>query len=415
MRLGAPAGWTLLRRRDYRRLWLASTGSSIGDGFHSIAATWLVFDTLGGGPQALALLGIVYFIPTLAFGVLSGTIVDRLDRRVVMVAADLARAALVGLLAVLVWLGVATVPIVIAIGLAHIVAGLFFNPAHNAVLPAYVDKDDLVPANALMAMSWQSSSLLAPAIGGVLFATIGPFGLLAIDALSFLVSAILIRGLTPGPALPGSARRRPILEEAADGLRFIAGHPPSRLIVLVAGGNQLFGVGPYRTMVPAWVAQVIRGGAPEFGFLNSALAAGILLGNLGMSSIRARLPLVRIVVGGVFLQGVTFLLFGLAPDLAVASLAFFALGAVNGVLNAAYRASLQLTVPSDMRGRTFATFGTAMNLGAPVSLAVTGAVAWLGPVVIITASGSGLMLVGAIGLLAWLRYERATAAAMPSS
>jgi hypothetical protein len=409
MRLGAPAGWTLLRQRDYRRLWLAQTGSSVGDGFHSIAATWLIFDTLGGGPEALAVLGIAYVLPTLAFGVLSGTIVDRVDRRVVMVAADLVRAVLVGLLALLVWLGLATIPIVIVVGLGHLIASLFFNPARNAVLPAYVAPDDLVPANALMAMAYQSTSLLTPAIGGVLFAAIGPFGLLAIDALSFLWSALVLRGLTPGPALPGPAPRRPLLEEAADGLRFITGHPPSRLVVLVAAGNQLFAAGPYRTLVPAWIAQVLRGGAPEFGFLNSALSAGILLGNLVMSAIRAKMPLLRIVMIGVFVDGLTFLLFAVSPDLVLASLAFFALGASNGVLNAAYGASLQLTVPPDMRGRTFATFGTTMNLTSPISLAATGALAaTLGPVVLISASGIGLMAVGALGLAAWLRYERAT-------
>jgi DHA3 family macrolide efflux protein-like MFS transporter len=409
MRIGAPAGWALLRQRDFRLLWTAHAGSVVGDGFHGIAATWLVFETLGGGPQALAVLGIAYLVPHLALGVLSGTIVDRIDRRRVMVASDLVRAALVALLAVLVWLELATVPVVIATGMGLVLAGIFFYPARNAVLPAYVAADDLVPANAMFATVYQTGQLVTPAIGGILFVVIGPAGLLAIDALSFLWSALLLIRLTPGPALPGPEPRRPLLEEAADGLRFIAGHPPSRLVVLVGAANQLFASGPWRTMVPAWVAVVLGGGAPEYGVLTSAFAAGLLASSLGLSVIRARLPLLTLVMAGVFVDGAINIAFAHAPTLALASLAFVAMGLSNGVLNTSFSASLQLTVPSHMRGRTFATFGTVMNLTTPVSLAVTGALAAAaGPVLLITGAGVGLMAVGAAGLAAWTRLERAT-------
>lgn len=407
MRIGVPAGWALLQQRDFRLLWLAHAGSVVGDGFHGIAATWLVFETLGGGSEALAALGIAYLAPSLAFGVLSGTVVDRMDRRMVMVAADLARALLVALLAALVWLGVATVPVVIAIGIGLVIAGIFFYPARNAVLPSYVSADDLVPANALFATVFQAGALLSPAIGGVLFVTIGPAGLLAIDALTFLWSALLISRLTPGPAVPGPEPRRPLLEEAMDGLRFLAGHPPSRLVVLVGAANQLFASGPYRTMIPAWVTVVLGGGAPEHGVLSSAIAAGLLSASLAVSVIRAKLPLLTLVMAGVFMDGLINVLFAHAPTLWLASLAFFALGASNGVLNTALTASLQLTVPTNMRGRTFATFGTAINVTTPVSLAATGTLAAIvGPVMLITASGIGLMAVGALGLVVWLRLER---------
>ena len=131
-----PPGWLVLATPDFRRLWLAHTGSVIGDGFHAIAITWLVFQTLGGGPQALAFLGIANLIPSLALGILSGTIVDRLDRRRVMVGTDLVRAGLVASMAALVASGNASVPLVIAMGMMLTLAALFFYPARNSVLPA---------------------------------------------------------------------------------------------------------------------------------------------------------------------------------------------------------------------------------------------------------------------------------------
>jgi MFS family permease len=407
-----PPGWRVLRLPDYRRLWLAHAGSVIGDGFHAIAITWLVFQTLGGGAEALAALGIAYVVPSLVLGILSGTIVDRLDRRVVMVAADVVRAALVALLALLVALGQASVPIVIAVGLGLLLASLFFGPARQALMPSYVPEDELVAANALMQATWQGSQLLTPALGGILFVAIGPVGLLAIDAASFVWSAVLIGRITPGPAIPSPAPHRPLLQEAVDGVRFIAGHGPSRFVVVVGAGNQLFASGPFRVMIPAWVAAVLGGGAPEYGVIMSALAAGLLVGSLVLGSIKAQLPFVNVLVGGVFLDGVFFALFAQAPAMIVAAAWFFALGVTNAILNTAYAAFLQTTVPKDMRGRTFATFSTTLNLTTPLSLAITGAAAAIaGPVLIITASGLGLMAVGAVAFAASFRERTSLAAA----
>ena len=391
-----PPGWRVLRLRDYRRLWLAHAGSVLGDGFHSIAITWLVFQTLGGGPQALAVLGIAYVVPSLAFGVLSGTVVDRLDRRAVMVAADLIRAALVAVLTATVAFGWASIPLVIAIGLGLLIAGLFFGPAQSAALPSYVPDDELVPANALLQATRQGAQLLAPAIGGVLFVAIGPTGLLAIDAASFIWSALLIARLsTVAVSLP--APRRPFLSEALDGLRFFAGHAPSRFVVIAGAANQLFASGPFRVMVPAWVAAALGGGAPEYGAIMSALAAGLVVGSVVTGSVKGRLPYVDIVAAGIFVDGLFWALFGQASALVVAAFWFFALGAANAVLNATLAAYLQTTVPKEMRGRAFATFYTVLNLTTPLSLAVTGLIAAAaGPALIITASGIGLMSVGAI-------------------
>lgn len=414
MRRLVPPGWRVLAVPDFRRLWLSQAGSIVGDGFHAIAVTWLVFDTLAGGPEALAALGIAQLVPTLALGILSGTIVDRVDRRRLMIAADLTRAVLVGSLAILIATGQASMVAVIVISMATTLASLFFNPARNAVLPAYVERDQLLPANSLIMATLQTGQLITPAIGGVLFVAIGPVGLLAIDAASFVWSAMLVARLTPGAALPGSAPRRPLLQEAGDGLRFIAGHAPSRIVVLAAAGNQLFASGPFRVMVPAWVAVVLGGGAAEFGTLMSSLAAGLLAVNLVGSAIRRQLPFLTVVTLGVFFDGLIFLAFAYMPTLVLGSIAFFALGVANGILNLAYSGGLQTLVPADMRGRTFATFATGMNLTAPISLGATGALAAVaGPVAIITVSGIGLMAVGALGFVAALTQRTAAGASSP--
>jgi len=273
-----------------------------------------------------------------------------------------------------------------------------------------VAQEELVPANALMQATFQASLLLMPAIGGVLFVAIGPVGLLLIDAASFVWSAAVISRLTPGPALPGPAPRRPLLQEAADGLRFIAGHAPSRLCVLTGAANQLFASGPWRVMIPAWVAVALGGGAIEYGTIMSAFAAGLLLGSLVVSGIRARLPLLTLIAVGVFLDGLIEIVFAFSPTLAFASIALFAMGISNAVLNASFSALLQIWVPPDMRGRTFATFSSGIQITTPVSLAITGALASVaGPVVLLTMAGTGLMAVGALSFVGSLRIQREVA------
>lgn len=400
-----PAGFDLLQLRDFRLLWLAHTGSVIGDGFHNVALTWLTFSTLGLGAPGLAALGIVMTLPNLLFGIVTGTLVDRLDRRRVMALADLFRAIVVAALAATVAAGVANLPIILGAGLILTTANLFFGPAQVAVMPQYVPTERLVAANSLFAISPQVTSLIVPGVAALLFAVIGPVWLLGIDALSFLWSAALIIRLTPGPVVQGATRRRPLIAEAADGVKFIATHGPTRLVILVAAGNQLFAAGPWRVMVPFWVTAVLGGTVVDYAALLTALSAGLLVGFAGIASIRRILPLVRLIVVGVFFDGAILLWFAYSPTLFIAMLAFFALGVANAVLNAANRARLQITVPTDMRGRVFASFFTIINLTAPISLAVTGALSDLGPVALFTASGLGLMGVGALGFLASLSHR----------
>lgn len=396
--MSAPAARDLLRQRDLRLLWLAHTGSVVGDGLHSIALIWLVFSTMGGGPAGLVLLQLGYAIPSLSLAIVSGTLVDRWDRKRVMVVADLARAVIVALLALAVVAGVASLAVVIVAGVLLAAAGTFFGPARGAIMPHYVARELLIPANALFAGSAQIATFVVPPLGGIAFEVVGPVALLLADAVSFVWSAAMLARLAPVPRVV-APERRPLLEEAADGLRFIAGHAPSRFVVVIGAANQLVAVGPYRVMLPAWVTVVLGGGAGEFGTMLGSFAGGVLVANAALALVRTRVPLVVMIPAGILVTGAIWLVIAFSTWLAVACVGMFAMGIANGIVNAAYTAQLQLTVPSDMRGRVFATFGTATQITGPVSLAITGVLASvLGPVALIAASGVGLMAVGAAGL-----------------
>jgi MFS family permease len=387
---------TALGDRGYRTLWLAHTGSTVGDGLYAVALVWLLVTTLDGGPVALTLLGLAQTVPLLALGIMGGVFADRLDQRRLMIAADLARAGAVGGLAIVMLLDRGSVGSVLVCAVLLATAGLLFGPARQSLLAAVVSPERMVSANALLSFSTQSSSLLAPAAAGALFGLIRPEGLLIIDAISFLWSAALLSQLRLGrPAQ--SRRRRSLMTETREGLRFIRVQPRIRALVAIGSLNQLLAAGPFAIAVPLWMANRLDGGVIAYGLVMSALAAGILCGSLLVGVIGVRRRLGELVATAVGADGLFFALAALAPSVPVSALCFCALGFSFALLGASLNAELQRTIPRPLLGRTFATFAVLTNIASPVSLTVTGVLLErfdAGALII----GAGLSLIG-VGLV----------------
>jgi len=184
------ASISLLRRnRDFRRLYLASMISLGGDWFLLVALFGVVLD-LTGSAVAVALLLAVQDLTYFVFSPAAGALADRLDRRKLMVAADLARAVLC--------LGFLLVRSEPTVWIAYLLLGLMatfsaaFEPASAAALPNLVEGDDLATANALSGSLWGTMLAVGAALGGVVAAAFGPHTAIVIDAVSFLGSAWLI-------------------------------------------------------------------------------------------------------------------------------------------------------------------------------------------------------------------------------
>ena len=184
-----------LRHRDFRRLWTGMTLSLIGDGAFLVAMTWQVY-LLSNAPTALSFVGIAMSVPTIVLLLVGGAVSDRFDRRRVMVAADLIRAAAVGTMAALTLTGNVVLWHVVALCAVYGAATAFFNPAFDAIVPEVVPTADLAQANALDQFVRPIAFRLAgPAIGGWLVAAIGPGSAFALDATTFLVSAIAVASM----------------------------------------------------------------------------------------------------------------------------------------------------------------------------------------------------------------------------
>ena len=219
----ASALWT---NPAFVRVWSAATISIFGSLITRIALPLAAILVLGSGAIEVAILRSLDLVATLLFGLVAGAWVDRLRRRPVLIWADLGRAALLGSIPLAFALGVLTFwQLLLVSGLAAVLT-TFFDSADNAYLPSIVERDQLVSANAALAASGSAAEFMAFGISGFLVQSLtAPIAIL-LDAVSYLVSAVLlgtIRREEPPP--PPRADREPVLEEIREGLRLVRHDP----------------------------------------------------------------------------------------------------------------------------------------------------------------------------------------------
>jgi len=277
----------VLRNGRFLRLWLGQIISATGDYFYFLAMPILI-NKLTGSTAAIGLAMIFGFaLPQLLFGIPAGVLVDRWDRRRVMIVTDLARALLV--LGGLFVQSAQTIWILYVVGFSMSIASRLFFPARAALIPALVSDEELLAANGLSQLTETASFLAGPALAGFMIAWFGAGVAFVVDSASFLVSAVAIWsiGAVAAPVRAASERTvRALWSELMDGLRFLFGHPILRGTVLSLSVVHL-GIGAINVL---WVPLLSRnyGVGPEgMGIVDSLQGVGMALGALTVGWPRA--------------------------------------------------------------------------------------------------------------------------------
>ena len=181
------------RNRNFRRLWLAQIVSEIGDWFYTLAIYSLLLQ-LTGRASSVALALVLQVLPQTLIGPAAGVINDRVSRKRVMITADLVRMVIV--FAMLLVRSRSTVWLVYPLLLLETLMAAFFEPARTAVIPNVTAREDVLVANTLSSATWSVNLLIGASVGGVVAALFGRDAVFVLNALSFLVSAMLIRGMS---------------------------------------------------------------------------------------------------------------------------------------------------------------------------------------------------------------------------
>ncbi len=221
-----PFASVLWRNSAFRRVWAASTVSVFGSLVTRIALPLVAILVLGVGSVEMSILRSLDLVAALVFGLVAGAWVDRLRRRPVLIWADLGRAVLLGSIPVAFVLGVLTFPhLLVVTGLAAVLT-VFFDSADNAYLPTVVERERLTDANAALSASGSASEFLAFGLGGVLVQVLSAPVTIAIDAVTFLVSAVLLGSIrTEEPPPPPAEDREPVMAEIREGIRLVRHDP----------------------------------------------------------------------------------------------------------------------------------------------------------------------------------------------
>jgi MFS family permease len=404
-----PDSWKVrvigaLSHRNFRLLWFAALGSTIGTWMQKYAQGLLVYD-LTGSKFYLGIDDFLSQLPILLFTVIGGVVADRYDRRRLLTGSQYVQAFSAFALAGLVFFGGAfPVWYIFVLSFISGCGQAFGGPAYQSMIPSLVPRRDLPNAIALNSAQFNLSRILGPGAGAAILSVIGFTGCFAFNGLSFFFVVIALSALQLPPHQP-STEPRALGTELKGGLHYVR---DSRVMLTLTGLVTIstFLAMPILTMLPAFANEVLTSGGGSAGTRLSMLMASqglgaivgaLIVGVIGTSRRLGRLLLLIQIGLGLLIAG-----FALSTSLPLSLLLLF-LGGIffMGLFSISF-SIVQLTVPDRLRGRVVSIYMMALRGGGPIGALVAGAFAD-----VYTASSvmaiNGLLLVAISGTLLLLR------------
>jgi DHA3 family macrolide efflux protein-like MFS transporter len=363
-----PSPFAVLRRRAFVYIWSAQLVSTIGDALTSLAAGIIVY-RLTGSALSVGLMLMATAVPALIFGLIAGVVVDRYDRKRIMITADLLRAAVVFTIPFLVNVHVALLYVAVMIS-ASITQ--FFTPANDSVLPEIAPEEELGAANAIMAIAQFGSTAVGFALAGFLASSQSIDVVFWIDSGTFLFSALMISLVRIAPLVVAELTTvREMIGNLTFGARFIARTPILRSFVLVKAPI-LVCFGMQNVLLLPFAISALHATEFEYGLQEGFTSLGFVAGSLLMARLSDRLREGQWLV----VSWVGMGLFGLAYSLSTSVWLAIVLISLSGLLNApsfvAGRLINQRHTPREMRGRVFSTAGVISTVLFLVGMGIAG-------------------------------------------
>jgi hypothetical protein len=365
-----------VRRRGNlgRDFWLYFGGqltSQVGSSFTLFALPLLVFK-LTHSATNLALATVSNFAPYLLFGLVLGALVDRVDRKRMMLLTDVGRAAVIIVLPLLALSGTLRVEDIYAVAFVQSTLGILFDCGEFAAIPSMVGRDDLVAANGRIMATNSAGQILGPILAGVLVTLMSPADLLFFDVASFLVSAASLAAIrrsfnaADGPA-PANAGVRGLLRDVQAGLHYVWSQPVLRSISLMMALIN-FVASTENSQLVLFAKRVLGAGDSEVALLFAAGAAGVVIVSVAAAAIRRRLSFAVTALGALVISGLCVTAMALIGSYPAALVLWAASSGFGLLLNINTASLRQAIVPNEMYGRIISIAGvlawSAIPLGA---------------------------------------------------
>lgn len=391
-----------LRVRDYRLLFQGSAVTSIGFWMQQAALGWLVLD-LTNSPFYLGLASFARQFPMMVVSPFGGVLADRLDRRNVMVATQVAQLVFTASLAALVFTGQVTIWHVL---IASVLMGCAVSvnvPARQALVPALVGRERLANALALYSMSLNASRIIGPSLAGVMMGWAGVGGCLALQSVGYVWASFNLFQIRYSDSATSNRSGGSVMENLIDGLRYCVRTRPIFVQLLIAAVPTIVAY-PYMQFFPSFARDVYDIGPGGLGLLMTAMGVGALSGSFAVASRRSirRKSLVTLVSAGLF--GLLLCAFALSEWLPMA-LVFLALaGACSSVYTTLNGTILQELAPDEYRGRVASVYMVTWGM-MPIGAVPAGVIAefWGAPAAVLTGGAICALFCGALLLSRTLR------------
>lgn len=390
--------FSALQYRDYRLLWFGAFTSTTGTFMQTLAQAWLVY-TLTNSAFLLGVDGFLATGPMLLFSLFGGVVADRMARKKIMMASQILQMTFALVLALLVWTHTVQIWHVFLLSFLTGSAQSFSGPAYISLLPLLVKRDDVPNAVAMNSMQFNLARVIGPAIGGVVFASMGAAWCFLLNGLSFvavIIALILIR-MPPVQERHGAARS--VLEDMREGFSFVRRMRTLQTLTFLSFAGTFLGM-PLFTMLPVVARRIFDLGPRGLSLLQADYGVGSVVGALFVASTSYAAKKGRVALVLQLAFACTLVAFGISRSLAASLvIAFIAGMCIVGVISL-YSSLVQLTTTDAMRGRVMSIFMLAFRGGMPLGNLLAGYVAQRWSIsAALAVNGSVLALVALVFIL----------------
>jgi MFS family permease len=361
----APSLW---RNRDYLRLWSGQIVSSVGTQASTLAFPLLLL-FITRSPAAAGIAAALRALPYLVLSLPAGALIDRWDRRRVMLLCDSGRALALGSIPLALALGRLSVLQIYLVSLIEGSLFVLFNIAEAACLPRVVTKEQLPAATAQANATDGISTLVGPSLGGALFGLAHALPFVA-DAVSYVASVGTLFAIRTPFQGERTAERRRLHVEIGEGLTWLWRQPLIRYMAILTGISNLVGNGVF--LMAIVIAQGQHASAAAIGIIFAVGGIGGILGSLAAVSLRRRFTFAQVIIACVWSWAILTPLFAVAPNPLVLALLLagsFVSGPIYNVVQMSYRLAL---IPDPLQGRVNSVFRLIAFSGQPLGYALAG-------------------------------------------
>ena len=362
----------LLSQKQYLKLLLADLVNRFGDSLDTIAYSWIMYEVTGSASLMALVIGL-NFLPTVILMPLAGAVVDRLNKKRVMIIADIIRFCIVGLIVILYGMSRLNAVIIAAFTLLTSTVEAFRIPAGGAILPRLLEKDYFTLGKAANYSSSRMAELLGYVLAGLIIAWIGASGALWIDAVTFLLSAGIIALIQYREEKSTEIRSaKSVFVDFAAGLRFVKTSKAVQTVALI-GLLINFGIMPLSVFQTPYVSDYLQMGPTILSYIKILMTLGMMIGAAVLPKLQISKKN-RVVAFAGIVMGLTLVIMSVTPNVSIAlikmaalTISMFFIGAGGGMLNVVVGSTMMKAVPQEMMGRVSAFNAAIMQASMPIA------------------------------------------------